>query len=507
MRIAPLLIMIDTVSYIDRFNIGRPMQKRAPLHLTEPTQPERSRIFASALGFPASDVPTGMTQLDADAPLGLPIGLDLMAPPQSDAALAELALAIERAVPRPPAPLRYAIAVEFDITRAWPDQRRATVLFNDVRQPANQTTNKEDRARRIRGEAVGDLQSRHCKIVLRTQAMCDFNSGHELIDVSNCGAHLGNVSHDRQQANRSGIAGRIELVRKSWEVRQLGNASDVATPVSLNQCPCTGEIRVPPSHRRAQRRRYSRVGVGSCGSGAAGREGRCVQLMVGMQHQRHSEQRLPRYVEPEQSRQADMAWLVVPSTRSDRKCISQNTPGVWPRHPRRPCADISMQCRLSSQPGQQSDFELRWLITWLHVIGTVRYCSVRRAIPKQCRNCFEVGIAAQSNRVSTAIEKCTVLNRGDGGRQDGPAKIKRSQGNPVWSAATIGAFVQRRDLSSIERAAARGWIDDTPKSLATDVGVDTPNVAAAARASIKQPSAVVGRIASFIAWIISDVSP
>ena len=86
--------------------LAYPMQKRAPLHLTEPTRPERSGIFASALGFPAIDVPAGMTQPDADAPLGLPIGLDLMGPPQSDAALAELALAIERAVPRPPAPLR-----------------------------------------------------------------------------------------------------------------------------------------------------------------------------------------------------------------------------------------------------------------------------------------------------------------------------------------------------------------------------------------------------------------
>jgi amidase len=86
--------------------LAYPMQKRAQLHLTEPTRPERSGIFASALGFPAIDVPAGMTQPDADAPLGLPIGLDLMGPPQSDAALAELALAIERAVPRPPAPLR-----------------------------------------------------------------------------------------------------------------------------------------------------------------------------------------------------------------------------------------------------------------------------------------------------------------------------------------------------------------------------------------------------------------
>jgi Asp-tRNA(Asn)/Glu-tRNA(Gln) amidotransferase A subunit family amidase len=83
-----------------------PMQKRAPLRMTEPTRPERNGIFASALGFPAIDVPVGMTQPEASAPLGLPIGLDLMGLPQSDAALAALALAVERAVPRPPAPLR-----------------------------------------------------------------------------------------------------------------------------------------------------------------------------------------------------------------------------------------------------------------------------------------------------------------------------------------------------------------------------------------------------------------
>jgi amidase len=84
--------------------LAYPMQKRAPLCLTEPTRPERNGIFASALGFPAIDIPVGMTPPDADAPLGLPIGLDLMGPPQADAALAALALAVEQAVPRPPAP-------------------------------------------------------------------------------------------------------------------------------------------------------------------------------------------------------------------------------------------------------------------------------------------------------------------------------------------------------------------------------------------------------------------
>ena len=57
------------------------------------------------------------------------------------------------------------------------------------------------------------------------------------------------------------------------------------------------------------RRRYGRVGVRGGGSGAAGGEGRWVQLAVGMQHEFHPEQRLPRHIEPEPSRQTDMALL------------------------------------------------------------------------------------------------------------------------------------------------------------------------------------------------------
>jgi amidase len=86
--------------------LAYPMQKRPPLRVTEATRPERNGIFASALGFPAIDVPAGMTPQDADAPVGLPIGLDLLGPPQSDAALAALAMAVERIVAGSSTPLR-----------------------------------------------------------------------------------------------------------------------------------------------------------------------------------------------------------------------------------------------------------------------------------------------------------------------------------------------------------------------------------------------------------------
>jgi hypothetical protein len=98
-----------------------------------------------------------------------------------------------------------------------------------MRLPANQAAHKEDRTRGVRGQAIGDLQSRHCKVVLWTQAVCGLNSGNEFVDASDCGTHLGEVAHGRQQANRSGIAGRIELVCKSWEVREVGNPGNVAS--------------------------------------------------------------------------------------------------------------------------------------------------------------------------------------------------------------------------------------------------------------------------------------
>lgn len=87
-----------------------PAQKRPPLAVGETPRPERNGIFASALGFPAIDLPAGFTPPDASAPAGLPVGLDMMARPGDDVRLLSLALAVERTLqtlPRPPAVNRH----------------------------------------------------------------------------------------------------------------------------------------------------------------------------------------------------------------------------------------------------------------------------------------------------------------------------------------------------------------------------------------------------------------
>jgi amidase len=72
-----------------------PSQKRPPLLLTDKPRAERNGVFASALGFPAVDLPAGFTKPTANAPEGLPIGIDLFARPYDDMKLLNLALAIE----------------------------------------------------------------------------------------------------------------------------------------------------------------------------------------------------------------------------------------------------------------------------------------------------------------------------------------------------------------------------------------------------------------------------
>ena len=62
----------------------------------EPSRPERNGILASALGWPAIDLPVGVAREDgAAAPL--PIGLDLAATPERERDLLALALTVERA--------------------------------------------------------------------------------------------------------------------------------------------------------------------------------------------------------------------------------------------------------------------------------------------------------------------------------------------------------------------------------------------------------------------------
>ncbi|KOQ39480.1 hypothetical protein ABW38_24220, partial [Achromobacter xylosoxidans] len=73
-----------------------PAQKRPPLAVGDAPRPERNGIFASALGFPAIDLPAGFTPPDAGAPVGLPVGLDMLARPGDDVRLLGLALAVEQ---------------------------------------------------------------------------------------------------------------------------------------------------------------------------------------------------------------------------------------------------------------------------------------------------------------------------------------------------------------------------------------------------------------------------
>jgi Asp-tRNA(Asn)/Glu-tRNA(Gln) amidotransferase A subunit family amidase len=73
-----------------------PSQQRPPLTLDDKPRPERNGIFASALGFPAIDIPAGFTPATADAPLGLPVGIDMMGRPGEDMQLLSLSWAVER---------------------------------------------------------------------------------------------------------------------------------------------------------------------------------------------------------------------------------------------------------------------------------------------------------------------------------------------------------------------------------------------------------------------------
>lgn len=72
-----------------------PSQKRPPVALDDQPRAERNGVFASALGFPAIDLPAGFTAPTQEAPQGLPVGLDMLGKPGMDAQLLALALGVE----------------------------------------------------------------------------------------------------------------------------------------------------------------------------------------------------------------------------------------------------------------------------------------------------------------------------------------------------------------------------------------------------------------------------
>jgi len=81
-----------------------PHQKRLVVPIGE-DQTERNGVLGAVTGFPAITVPAGFSSASASAPLGVPVGIEFLGRPFSDAALIRLAYAFEQATRyrRPPA--------------------------------------------------------------------------------------------------------------------------------------------------------------------------------------------------------------------------------------------------------------------------------------------------------------------------------------------------------------------------------------------------------------------
>jgi Asp-tRNA(Asn)/Glu-tRNA(Gln) amidotransferase A subunit family amidase len=81
-----------------------PLQKRLVVPVTELNQAERNGILASVTGFPAVTVPAGFSAPTQTAPLGVPVGMDMLGRPWSEAKLLSLAYSFEQATHqrRPP---------------------------------------------------------------------------------------------------------------------------------------------------------------------------------------------------------------------------------------------------------------------------------------------------------------------------------------------------------------------------------------------------------------------
>jgi Asp-tRNA(Asn)/Glu-tRNA(Gln) amidotransferase A subunit family amidase len=81
-----------------------PLQKRLVVPLTELNQADRNGILASVTGFPAITVPAGFSAPTNTAPLGVPVGMDILGKPWSEAKLLSLAYSFEQATHfrRPP---------------------------------------------------------------------------------------------------------------------------------------------------------------------------------------------------------------------------------------------------------------------------------------------------------------------------------------------------------------------------------------------------------------------
>jgi amidase len=80
-----------------------PHQRRLVVPIGEP-QVERNGVLSNSTGFPAIAIPGGFSAPTASAPLGVPIGIELLGPEWSEPMLIRVAYAFEQAadVRRPP---------------------------------------------------------------------------------------------------------------------------------------------------------------------------------------------------------------------------------------------------------------------------------------------------------------------------------------------------------------------------------------------------------------------
>jgi amidase len=95
-RTRQLLISVFAEHKLDA--LVYPLQKRLAVPLTELNQADRNGILASVTGFPAITVPAGFSPPTATAPLGVPVGMDILGKPWSEGRLIELAYSFEQEV-------------------------------------------------------------------------------------------------------------------------------------------------------------------------------------------------------------------------------------------------------------------------------------------------------------------------------------------------------------------------------------------------------------------------
>lgn len=74
-----------------------PHQKRLPVPIGELSQSDRNGILTALTGFPSIAVPAGFSPPTADAPMGVPVGMELIGRPWSEAQLIGYAYSFEQA--------------------------------------------------------------------------------------------------------------------------------------------------------------------------------------------------------------------------------------------------------------------------------------------------------------------------------------------------------------------------------------------------------------------------